>query len=336
MRSILAVALLTLLPALPAAAQGAGWEASFSTEALRSSLPVQASPWVVARAGEPGDDLTAAATALINTAKAAGVAQVLDDTDLGQTRSASDRELLQRATTLGAKVLLVVRLTSEAQGSVRAVVTAYDAQGKLLATLSGHPAAQAAAPAPPSAPAPAPDANLRAAQARYAQEQLGFGSFAELSVLGVVPVEGPYEGSMQRRLSMPEFFEKVGRPDLAARYVTRASVRDALTVGGAAVVVLGLVTAGALLDARSGDCLTSSCSATHSDQVAAALAGGGGALLGGGLIAGGLLVDPMPVGDQEARDLARDHNQKLKASLGLSLRAPSTQGGPAVSLRVSF
>jgi hypothetical protein len=44
----------------------------------------------------------------------------------------------------------------------------------------------------------------------------------------------------------------------------------------------------------------------------------------------------MPVSDAQAKELAKEHNQKLRASLGLSLRAPSPRGGPAISLGVRF
>lgn len=159
-------------------------------------------------------------------------------------------------------------------------------------------------------------------------------------VLWTVPMEGKYH----RALSTEQFFERVGRPDLAQSYASKSRLRMALILGGfvaeaggAALGVYAGIHAAETkpvcyrVDATSGACLAST-----GDGVDVGLAVLAGVLFAGGLTAtiAGLATDPMPVSTVEAREMADDYNQKLKASLHLSLSP--LPGGASLGLQASF
>lgn len=168
----------------------------------------------------------------------------------------------------------------------------------------------------------------------------------------------PIRGIQRERLSPIEFYEGVGRADLAAEY--QAGRRKKLVVGGISVgsAVAGVVLFGVgmskMSDAFSVDLNCSQYAPTIDDLSWAAydacraeenrqsdrasgtamrwFAGGGAAFLGA--IALGALyryLDPHPVSESERRVMAHDHNARLRQELRLPRKRRDVSVTPFVT-----
>jgi hypothetical protein len=128
----------------------------------------------------------------------------------------------------------------------------------------------------------------------------------------------PYRGG--RRLTPPQFFDAIERPDLRDTYNLRRNIGvGALAVGGA-VVLGGLVV---LLAKATPDC---DVSGSHDDfaacmdensrwaKIGFGIVFSGTAVMGGGWVA---LRVANPISDREAYDLADAYNAKLRVKHGL-------------------
>lgn len=333
-----------LLAASPALA--AGWDNSFSAGLVRGVVSPGEAVMVV-RAGPPSDDLTAAATSLINALKAAGAAP-LDDSLLGDVSALDDASLVKKAVAAGAAAVAAVHVSDG-----KAQVAFYGKDGAPRGTLTAQRAPDAAAepaqpqaqpapaqqPAPPLQPPRAPSRDTRAAQ--FEQQFVGFGKYTQLTWNGPQEVFGPYQGQSHRPLSMPEFFEVVGRHDLSQSYQSREDTRDTLVIGGGVVILLSLVTAAALISSAND---ASSGSSRDARVTGGVVAGVAGTALGGGLVAAGYLVQPMPISDAEAMELAKQYDEQLKKRLNLGAREPQglqlrpmlARGGAGLGLGLRF
>ncbi len=133
-----------------------------------------------------------------------------------------------------------------------------------------------------------------------------------------------FQGRDHHPISPDVFLRIVGRDDLARSYHRQDVARKTLMGVGGAAAIGGLFFSGIVMLARAGaqpaaDCVGSGCE----PQSAMSAARWGLAAAATGLVA--LIIgrawDPTPVGADEAEALARDHDQRLRARLGLSAQA---------------
>ncbi len=169
----------------------------------------------------------------------------------------------------------------------------------------------------------------------YEEQFIGFDDFGAVVtdhglVTGTVQWSVPYEGKYKKPLAGVDFYRKLGRADLLQAYQDREALRTGLTVGGAVVIVAGVIATVAIGVGQSEDCgpVTAPGFATCVDRNAHqgfdATAGAialGVTLLGGGLVWAGAAIDPNPVGTVEARQLADAYNRELRQRLGAAPRA---------------
>ncbi|HLL23412.1 MAG TPA: hypothetical protein VK427_14845 [Kofleriaceae bacterium] len=174
------------------------------------------------------------------------------------------------------------------------------------------------------------------AEASYAREAIRFSDVAVVtggkSYTTTSLVSIPYQGD--RRLSPPEFFEAVERPDLRERYHTRRNGGIAAAIGGN-VAMLGALYI--IIDKGTNDSDFNSCSFTQPDYSSCRAAAaererradddaekwrniGIGIGIGGAVVATVgyyYIFRANPVSLREAHDLADSHNAKLRAKHGL-------------------
>jgi hypothetical protein len=174
------------------------------------------------------------------------------------------------------------------------------------------------------------------AEYKFRQEAISFGSELAMWSNGKTTAVGSitvaYQGDMKRRLKATEFYNLVGRADLAESYDRRVAIGWTGIIGGGVASL-----AGAYLYAEHAfgisDCDFSSpnydaCEADFEAQ-GAPYKTAGMVLMGGGLVA--MFVgmyywyNRNPVDESEVYSLAAEHNSKLRTKYGLptaSLRKP--------------
>lgn len=215
-----------------------------------------------------------------------------------------------------------------------AVATTTHVVADLAAQVAGP--LPAAAPAPAAsvpAPAPAPDTHAReVAELQYRREAIHFGNDYEISVSkygGSVHRQWvAMQGELDMRLDPEEFYRRVGRPDLVGKYEHRRN----LMIGGFVVSGIGyaasLVAFAAMYPKRDmcsiSDPGWSACEdmadARFDNDLHNAMFVSLG-LIGVGTV--GLVMGfwyhyhPHPISENEAKQLADQHNQKLRHTLGL-------------------
>jgi hypothetical protein len=337
-----ALAVLTLpLPALASA-----WDPSFPAPAVASYLPAEAGTIVVG-AGAASSDLADVEAALAAALRAGGKAKlVMDDAALGDVSALDDAAIVAKAKSLPAPRIAVARVFPGADGAApTAVVTFYDRDGNAAGAFSVERGAALAANAAPAAEGPGQGASAAAVQAvaqvgkavstaaaeaqeKYDREFVWFENWAAVSANSGVVMSTwsvPYQGKYKKNIDGPEFYEVVGRHDLAEEYRSSDHWKTGwmigggvLTLGGAALMVTSLMTMGGC------DIDDTACEDSSMNQLIA----GSAAMVGGGI---GFLVsaaiNPHPVDLAEARRLADEHNQKLKKDLGLAARDEEPTGG---------
>ena len=144
-----------------------------------------------------------------------------------------------------------------------------------------------------------------------------------------------YEGRDMKPLEGTAFYEKIGRPDLVRDYHLKQLAKIVLGVTGGLTLAYGVVLG--LYAAGGSDFFK-----IPGWYPVAFIVGGTG------LLVWGLLIDPNPVNELEARGLVDAYNQRLKDRLGLSSErehrsavrvavAPMvSSAGGGLSLQLSF
>jgi hypothetical protein len=191
-------------------------------------------------------------------------------------------------------------------------------------------------PPPVAATPPVPPAPPADPQAEWDHHFLSFEDWVAYNVHTGAIVNAwskPVEGKYRRPLAYGEFYERVGRGDLADRYRTRRNVKIGLGVVGALAMLGGFIAIGVQFKANSdafdgcvdnhvfGNISAGNCSLNGGNDGYIA----GGVLLGAGFIGilAAIITPVQPAQPYEARELADQYNQKLRNQLGLDRPAPA-------------
>jgi len=195
--------------------------------------------------------------------------------------------------------------------------------------------------APPSAPADP--------QAEWDHRFIAFEDWAAYNVHTGAVVNTwsrPVEGKYRRPLSYGEFYDRVGRSDLADRYRSRRNVKIGLAVAGGVAFVAGF---GAII----GQFLSNSNSFSscvdgnvfgRGPQTSCDLQSGNEGYIAGGVLVGvgfigvmtGLILPMQPAQPYEAREMADQYNKKLRGELGLDRAPPTPAPTPAAGTTLTL
>lgn len=241
--------------------------------------------------------------------KAALRAEVVPQAPMGDVQGLGDDQIAERAAKFNVDAVVVIRATPIPWGT-ETTMTRYGSADKSWSTLTRRDVKD---------PAPA----LQAAQdALHGASDRGSAAQAEESLslrrgefhrkrLDPTPAAYQYTLGVDRTpLAESEFYQTVGREDLAQTLSNRTGTQAAWMVGGgvAAALGVGLSFVGFVGGGAEGEM----------PHLAIGLGGVASAALGlAGLIYGGT-YDVHPVSPSEADDLAQDHNARLAGSLGIT------------------
>jgi hypothetical protein len=187
----------------------------------------------------------------------------------------------------------------------------------------------APAPAPPPVVAPDPQAH-EIAELRFKRESIRFGDDYDITVTnhgGSIQRKWvALQGDLDERLEPDDFYQKVGRPDLATAYDHR---RD-IMIGAYVVTGLGAGLAAYALMSGSDD--------GNDDWNEHVFIGAGLVAVVAGTVGTVYRFHLQPISESEAKQLAEQHNQALRRRLGLPVVdvrvapvATGTNGGLALS-----
>jgi hypothetical protein len=178
----------------------------------------------------------------------------------------------------------------------------------LLAALTTAQGQTPATAAPPAAAPAAPTLGAAEAQDAYERRFLAFEDFTLVNVRTGAQVGGGaniVQGRYKRPVEPGEFYDLVGRQDLATTYRERNGTRTGLFVGAGALGLLSLPV-GMGMAALNRDLF-----------VPGLVTGMVGLTAGVGLFFAAVLMNPNPSELHEMREMADVHNRKLRQELGL-------------------
>ena len=347
--------MLTALAALLLLAADPGWSASFPSPAVASYIEGTNRGVLVAGSGGALSGVVDASQALQAALRASDrMRLVMDDAGLGDIATAGDAQIVQRASALPVEVILVVRVFPGPAGRPpMAVATLYDKAGAAQGAFSVERGALLPMRVGASVGAGVPQAALNAVeqatgkaevvdskQQAYDHSKLTFNESPERRGRGWrLPGRGKYGGS---RLSGSEFYDLVGRPDLASGFrarkgakVATLAVGIAATVGGA--VTLGVVGLSKALDSDYNRPTLGILEERDRALIAGGVAAGAGVLL----IITSAVIPAHTIGGKQARELVDQYNQKLRKDYGLpegqaSIGGFVTKGGGGLTLGVTL
>ena len=278
----------------------------------------------------------------------------MDAGALGDVSALDDRAIVQGAAHFPIERVLIVRhFPNEGEGLV--VVTVYTKDGEVVTSFSAAPGRPVTRPGVGVA-----QGTLRSIGAvkeanssfnpealdQYERSYLCFDDRGDDSWGGAgVGWSNPRLGKHGRPLRPPEFFETVGRPDLAEAYQRNQAIRYGMIWGGAALFVGGLVymlVATTEQAAESGSYAGSYYDEPADRDAVPLIAGTSMMGIGTTLALIGLALDPHPVSPVVARELADQYNKALRSKLGLDqLRAVRSgltllPGGASIAISGSF
>jgi len=120
---------------LPPAAGTGDWKATFAAATVTAyHRPASIAVIAIDKPGRMGDETRGASAALVAAYRTAGVA-TKDAASLGPVADADDAAIVSRAASLGAQEIAIVRAFVEGPAA-RAIVTIYDANGRLITGFS--------------------------------------------------------------------------------------------------------------------------------------------------------------------------------------------------------
>jgi len=329
-RIVLTASILAVVAPRAAAADPDAWKASFPAAVVATYHPDLIDGIVVVGAGDRGAALDDATAAVLDAYRVGGRARlVMDSRGLGDVGTLADGDIVKQAAHLPVSYVAIVRVYPGSRAS--AVVTVYD---KAAAAVVSYVAAEGApllpdkakAPAPVPAPIAPPPAAPPAAvpavdpalgQARFDREFVWYPDFLDPAGAGGAAA---YQGLQRDALEGERFYRAVDRPDLAGDYATRATTKLVVRIAGFAAIPIGLYvrsTSACEIDFNMPPMTTDevlSCADAQETRNNIGL----GLIVVGGLAAGlTWAFDTDPVGVHVRRELAREHNERLRRQLGL-------------------
>jgi len=331
-----AVALLLLLAAAaPALADPAAWQTSFGAAAVASHHPGKLDAVVVVGAGAAGADRDEAAGALVTAYKDGGRARlVLDAQPLGDVSGLSDPDILARAGALAVSHVAIVRVLDSTAGEPTAMVAVYTRKGapvtSFIATAGTPlPAKETVEPRGASAGISQTTVdNVTSAKETTRTEQanaktefdqgfIWFDDFIVVNGYGGTVGHGAiaYQGVAKRVLDGEEFYRAVGRDDLAEGYQTRRNTKIGVAIAGGAIAIGGFVYAFNHDDC--GDFDSPTWSECEDGNLNTTLLGIGVSTAGMAVAGIAFLIPSHPASLSERRQLAIDHNARLRGELHL-------------------
>ncbi|MFP2904641.1 hypothetical protein ACLESD_06200 [Pyxidicoccus sp. 3LFB2] len=180
--------------------------------------------------------------------------------------------------------------------------------------------------AAPVAEAPRPALTSEQAAAEYEKRALFYSEFVAVSdATGarVTQWTDIVQGKYKRKLEAGEFFDLVGRKDLAGAWQSRMRLRNGLWIGGGSVMAASVLVPVALALSDTENLST------------AVTVGLIGMPVGLGLAFAGIIINNRPlVPDHELREMADGYNQQLRNELGLERpQAPAPSSIPVREVR---
>lgn len=306
-----------------AAALQTGWRAAFVPQTIASHHR-PASIAVLAggdRRGEAGAAVLSAAAALAAAYREAGIGLVAGGEGLGDLAGLDDEAIVKRAASLPVATIAVVRVFTGG-ARPRAVVSLYDKSGALVTAYTattGEPMSSTEQETGPveGISSRALDTVLKEhdqvgkARREY-EERAVTTSWTAVGVPGQPAVGMPmfFVGRGERRHEVrgADFYEAVGRDDMAKRYRRRKIGGGIAYWGGLAVMVSSLFVV-------PGD---------ESYTPGLTVLGIGGAISVIGLV---VSWSADPADEAEKRELARSHNIKLRKELGMPAETEEEESG---------
>jgi hypothetical protein len=271
----------------------------------------------------------------------------MDDKALGNVAALGDADLVKKVGSLPVDRVAVVRVFPGGEHHT-AVVTFYGLDGKAVAALNveqGQALAKnssgglgiAGGVAPRAAQAVAELATTNEdAEEQYEKRAVwfqDFGAFDGRTGAMVATWSEPRKGKYGEPLAGADFYDYVGKPDLAAQYraVESENSFDAKVGGFLSLGGLAFMLVGPFVLPKSHD------EATGYDhrRIFLPMGIGGAAMITGLIYAVAAWDDPNPVQLHEAREMADKFNEGLKAELGIHAEATPTSAERGIDVAVA-
>jgi len=339
--------MLTALLASLALAASTDWTATFGPNETGTYVEAHAKLLVVP-AGTPAAPAQEATTALVAALRQSGKADlVMTAEPLGDVSALDDQAIVKKAAALPVSRIAVVRVFPGATGQPStAVVSIYDKSGTATGALSGtsgqlltamtgsagnEGVSSSAVSAITHVQKEAEEGNKKA-QEEYDLKFVGFDDGITVNartgaLLATWSI--PFQGKYKKPLEGVDFYQAIGREDLAAKFNQVMAVRNPLVYSGLALIAVGLAV-------PLVGFVTTDWSTPYNYSPVSLFAGLGISVVGFTLWGVGIHMDPNPVTAIEARQLVDEHNTSLRKKLGLPpLRASLQIGGDRLGLRLS-
>ena len=321
------------------------WKQTFVPPSVQTYLEGEDLKILVVAAGDAGGGLAEATLALEEALRTGGrVSLVMNADALGEVSKLDDQAIVAKAAGLPVSVVAIIRVFPSGS-SATAVVTFYDKLGKVIIAFTAQRGTPLAARSTEAAAGEGVGTRAAKTVGTVLKEQktAGAGAVEEYQKSHLWFAEGAavhpytgrvmatwsilYRGKYKQPIEWVDFYETVGRKDLADQYKNGVAVRTGLVIGG---VVVGLAGTGLMFIP-----LRSTGEDQFDDDMTWMYIGGGVMLAGSRVALFGAYYDPQPVGASEARRLADEYNQRLMKDLGLSpgeVAAPAPMRQPSVGV----
>ncbi len=342
--------------------QASTWDTAFPPDAVRSYLEGDAPSVLIAAAGTPNEDLSAAATAFERSARAGkGVKLVMNAVSLGDLSTASDADIVKTAQVMPVDMVAVVRVFPGQTAPMAVVsfvlkngktVSAFSIErGKVLLAREGGGVTGGVSESTMSSfrdeTKRAQNEGKKAEQAADAldEQHIGYGEGVVANAQTGQVISGfirPYLGKKYPKpIDELQVYEIAGRTDLVDALKTKRTAGYAMLIGGGVALVAGFVV---VLAPFLGQCRTYSGTPSNPGlckdryDVNAFLIGGSIAGAGGLAMAMSWLFF-MPGGPDKLIPVINDHNRKIDEEMkkrDLRVSFSPIPGGAAASVSGTF
>lgn len=317
----------------------AEWQKSFPADKLLTYLPDDQEGVIVVAAGDHAQAEPAADTIERALRSTDAHNPVMNDDVLADNAKVDDETIIEKTQHLPVLYVAVVRVFGDEGQTANAVVTFYDKDtGESVSAFSTDRGQPMSATEQPSSSADsgvsqeATDAvsetaevskkTVEGAKEEYLENYVWFEELVGINESGgmVGRWTTPYRGKYKEPLEGADFYEEVGRPDLADEYRSNQVIKYGVG-GGLFAAGLGTMTYGLLAEDNCDqyDVLSSKrdqCSDDASNRMLITVGIGSAMYLVGTYVF--IFFDSHPIEAPEARRLAEKHNKKLRKKLGLS------------------